>query len=271
MAILQEVEARLEHGAREIMLLGQNVNAWHGEMPQGKTGNLGELCYLLCDRLPKLKRLRYATSHPRDMHDTLIDAHRDLPQLMPWLHLPVQSGSDRVLQAMNRKHSVDDYRRIIADLRDARADIVFSSDFIVGFPCETDKDFAQTIELISDIGYAQAYSFKYSPRHGTPSAALENQVPEEVKDERLRGIQQLLDSQQQAFNLSVEGSIQPILFEKPGRYEGQIVGRTPHMQPVYIDGKKDMIGQIHKCRITGRSRFGLKAELLSKQSAVEFC
>lgn len=259
--LLQELGQRIEKGAREITLLGQNVNAWHGDMPDGTKGTLGKLCYFLCEALPKLERLRYTTSHPRDMQQDLIAAHRDLPQMMPWVHLPVQSGSDRILRAMNRRHSADDYRRIIDNLRAARDDMAFSSDFIVGFPGESDKDFAQTLALVNDVGYAQAYSFKYSARAGTPGAGLANSIDEEVKKERLQGLQQLLESQQQAFNKSVEGTILPVLFEKPGRHPNQLVGRTPYMQAVHVESSQAMIGQTEPCQITGLTRFGLKAEI----------
>ena len=181
-------------------------------------------------------RLRYTTSHPRDVDDSLVAAHRDVPELMPLVHLPVQSGSDRVLRAMNRKHTADDYRRSIERLRRARPDLALSSDFIVGYPTESDADFRETLELVRDIGFAQAFSFKYSPRPGTPAAAEADQVPEPVKTERLAELQALLQQQQRAFNAACVGQVLPVLFEKPGRHEGQLVGRSPYLQAVHADG-----------------------------------
>ena len=241
-AIVAEAERLVQNGAREITLLGQNVNAFHGEGPDGKTWGLGRLFYRLAE-IPDLKRLRYTTSHPRDMDDELIAAHRDLPQMMPFLHLPVQSGSDAILEAMNRKHTADDYRRIIDRLRAARPDMAFSSDFIVGFPGETDQDFAATMDLVRDIDFAQAYSFKYSRRPGTPAAAMPNQVDEAVKDARLQELQALLRDQQERFNQNSVGQTVPVLFDRIGHREGQIHGRTPHMQAVYADAPSQFVGQ----------------------------
>jgi tRNA-2-methylthio-N6-dimethylallyladenosine synthase len=196
-----------------------------------------------------LERLRYTTSHPRDMRDDLIGAHRDLDKLMPYLHLPVQSGSDRVLAAMNRQHTRDDYLRLVERIRAARADIALSSDFIVGFPGETDADFEETIALVREVGYAQAFSFKYSPRPGTPAAAARKQIPEEVKSARLQALQALLVKQQSAFATSCEGLTMPILFERPGRKAGQAVGRSPYLQPVHVDDAGHLIGTIADVRI----------------------
>ncbi|MDE2029102.1 MAG: tRNA (N6-isopentenyl adenosine(37)-C2)-methylthiotransferase MiaB, partial [Alphaproteobacteria bacterium] len=232
-AIIAEAERLVGNGAREITLLGQNVNAFHGEGPDGKIWGLGRLLRRLAE-IPELKRLRYTTSHPRDMDDELIGAHRDLPQLMPFLHLPVQSGSDAVLEAMNRKHTSDDYRRIVDKLRAARPDLALSSDFIVGFPGETDADHAATMRLVRDIGFAQAYSFKYSRRPGTPAAAMANQVAEDAADARLQELQELLRAQQKAFNRSLVGKTIPILFDGFGRQDGQLHGRAPFMQSTYI-------------------------------------
>jgi tRNA-2-methylthio-N6-dimethylallyladenosine synthase len=235
-SIIAEAEHLVRSGAREITLLGQNVNAFHGEGPIGETWNLARLFRRLAE-LPDLKRLRYTTSHPRDMDDDLISAHRELPQLMPFLHLPVQSGSDTILDAMNRKHTSDDYRRIIEKLRTACPDIGLSSDFIVGFPGETDKDHADTMRLISDIGFAQAYSFKYSKRPGTPATSMDNQVAGDVADARLQELQALVREQQIAFNQSLIGKILPVLFDDDGRHaeQKQLHGRSPYMQSTYID------------------------------------
>ncbi|MDE1900723.1 MAG: tRNA (N6-isopentenyl adenosine(37)-C2)-methylthiotransferase MiaB [Alphaproteobacteria bacterium] len=238
-AIIAEAEVLAANGAREITVLGQNVNAFHGEGPDGAVWGLGRLLRRLAD-IPNIKRLRYTTSHPRDMDDDLIAAHRDVPQLMPFLHLPVQSGADAVLDAMNRKHTSDDYRRIIDKLRAARPDIALSSDFIVGFPGETDADHAATMRLVRDIGFASAFSFKYSRRPGTPAAAMVQQVPETVQDARLQELQALLRAQQEAFNQSLVGKTIPVLFDgvarnDSGRHEGrQMHGRAPFMQSTYI-------------------------------------
>jgi tRNA-2-methylthio-N6-dimethylallyladenosine synthase len=241
-AIVAEAERLVQNGAKEITLLGQNVNAFHGEGLDGKVWGLGRLFHRLAE-IPGLLRLRYTTSHPRDMDDELIDAHHDLPQLMPFMHLPVQSGSDAILEAMNRKHKADDYRRIIARLHKARNDMVFSSDFIVGFPGETDADFQATMKLVREIGYAQAYSFKYSRRPGTPAAAMTNQVNEAVKDARLKELQTLLFAQQQQFNRATVGCALPVLFEDKGREKGQIFGRTPYMQAVHARASDNLLGQ----------------------------
>ncbi|HYM74119.1 MAG TPA: tRNA (N6-isopentenyl adenosine(37)-C2)-methylthiotransferase MiaB [Stellaceae bacterium] len=247
--VIAEAERLVAAGAREIVLLGQNVNAYHGLGPDGGEWGLGELLRALA-RLPGLERLRYTTSHPRDVDDGLIAAHRDLPELMPFLHLPVQSGADRVLAAMNRRHTADDYRRTVEKLRQVRPDLALSSDFIVGFPGESDLDFRATLDLVAEIGFAQAYSFKYSPRPGTPAAA-EAQVPEPVKAERLAALQALLQQQQRAFNDAAVGSVMPVLFEKPGRHEGQLVGRSPRLHPVHADAAPDRIGAILPVRIVG--------------------
>jgi tRNA-2-methylthio-N6-dimethylallyladenosine synthase len=247
--IVAEAEGLARAGVREVTLLGQNVNAWHGEGPNGSEWGLGRLLSRLAE-IPGIERLRYTTSHPRDMDDELIAAHRDLDTLMPYLHLPVQSGSDRILKAMNRRHTADDYRRLIDRIRSARPDIAMSGDFIVGFPGETDEDFAETLKIVGDIGYAQAFSFKYSPRPGTPGAELDGQVPEEVKDRRLQELQALLISQQHSFAAGLVGSDMAILLEKEGRYEGQLVGRSPWLQPVVIDDAAGRIGDIIRARIT---------------------
>jgi tRNA-2-methylthio-N6-dimethylallyladenosine synthase len=247
-AVLAEARRLVARGAREITLLGQNVNAYHGAAPAGGVWRLGDLLAALA-AVPGLARLRYTTSHPNDIDDALIAAHRDVPELMPFLHLPVQSGADRVLAAMNRRHTVDQYRRTVDRLRGARPDLALSSDFIVGFPGETDEDFAATLALVRDIGFAQAFSFKYSPRPGTPAAGLGRQVPEPVKAERLTALQKLLDAQQDAFNAAAIGRVLPILFEKDGRHPGQLVGRSPYLHAVHAVAPNDLKGRIVPVRI----------------------
>ncbi len=247
-AVVAEAERLVAAGSREITLLGQNVNAYHGLGPDGREWGLGRLIRRLAE-IDGLERIRYTTSHPRDMDDELISAHGEVPQLMPFLHLPVQSGSDRVLAAMNRRHTAEDYRRIVDKLRAARADIALSSDFIVGFPGERDVDFAATLRLVTEIGFAQAFSFKYSARPGTPAATAPNQVPEEVKQERLAGLQQLLRAQQESFNRAQLGRVLPVLVEGEGRHPGQLVGRTPYLQPVHFNGERHHIGRIVPVRI----------------------
>ncbi|MGB6117479.1 MAG: tRNA (N6-isopentenyl adenosine(37)-C2)-methylthiotransferase MiaB [Mesorhizobium sp.] len=251
--IITEAQRLADAGVREITLLGQNVNAWHGEGP-GQGGNtrewgLGQLLRRLAE-IPGIARLRYTTSHPRDMDDALIEAHRDLPSLMPYLHLPVQAGSDRILKAMNRKHTAADYLRLIERIRSVRPDIAISGDFIVGFPGETDADFEATMQLVRDVGYAAAYSFKYSPRPGTPGADMPDHVPEPVKDERLQRLQELLDVQQAAFVTNLKGQPVEILIERAGKEPGQLVGRSPWLQPVIVDEKAGGIGDIVTVRIT---------------------
>jgi tRNA-2-methylthio-N6-dimethylallyladenosine synthase len=256
--IVAEAESLARAGVREVTLLGQNVNAWHGEGPDGAEWGLGRLLFRLAE-IPGIERLRYTTSHPRDMDDELIAAHRDLDTLMPYLHLPVQAGSDRILKAMNRRHTADDYRRLIDRIRAACPDIAMSGDFIVGFPGETDEDFAETLKIVRDIGYAQAFSFKYSPRPGTPGAELDGQVPEEVKNRRLQELQALLISQQHSFAAGLVGSDMAVLLEKEGRHEGQLVGRSPWLQPVVIDDAVGRIGDIIKVRITHANANSLSA------------
>ncbi len=227
---------------REITLIGQNVNAYHGDDDGGRGSTLGRLLHRLAE-IPGVARLRYTTSHPRDMDDSLIAAHRDLPALMPQLHLPVQSGSDRILDAMNRRHTRADYLAVIERLRTARPDIAFSSDFIVGFPGETEDDFSDTLHLVGEVGYASAFSFKYSPRPGTPAAEME-QLPEAVKDERLQRLQREIDRHQAAFMARCEGQTFDVLFERTGRHPGQIVGRSPYLQPVQVMAPPSLIGEI---------------------------
>jgi tRNA-2-methylthio-N6-dimethylallyladenosine synthase len=259
-SILAEAESLVAKGAREITFLGQNVNAYRGAGPDGETWTLARLIMALA-KVEGMKRLRYITSHPRDMSDDLIAAHREVAELMPYLHLPIQSGSDRVLQAMNRQHSSDDYLRTVERVRKARPDIALSSDFIVGFPGETDVDFEETLSLVRRVGYAQSYSFKYSARPGTPAAAAHKQVPDDVKNARLQTLQSLLGDQQDAFNAACVGRVLAVLFEKPGRKDGQGVGRTPYMQPVHVDGAAPLIGQIADVRIEAILPNSLKGAL----------
>ncbi len=247
-AVLAEARRLVESGTREITLLGQNVNAYHGEGPGGGTWGLGRLLSALAE-IDGLARLRYTTSHPRDMDDELVAAHRDLEVLMPYLHLPVQSGSDKILAAMNRRHGAADYRRVVERLRSARPDLALSSDFIVGFPGESDADFADTLRLVTEVGYAQAYSFKYSPRPGTPAADAAGQVPEAVKAERLAMLQNLLAEQQIAFNQGCVGREVEVLFEAEGRRAGQLLGRSPFMQAVHVAAPARLRGRLLPVRI----------------------
>ena len=258
--VIAEAERLVAAGTVELTLLGQNVNAWRGEAPGGGTWNFARLLRALAG-IEGLARIRYTTSHPLDMDDDLIRAHAELPELMPYLHLPVQSGSDRILAAMNRRHTRDDYRRIIGKLRDARPDIAVSGDFIVGFPGETDRDFADTINLIADIGYASAYSFKYSPRPGTPAASLDTQVEERVKAERLASLQQVTDSQQLAFNKGKVGATMEVLVERPAGRSGQRAGRSPWMQAVHFPEQSGEIGDIMPFKITEAHQNSLSGEL----------
>jgi tRNA-2-methylthio-N6-dimethylallyladenosine synthase len=240
-AVLAEARRLVAQGSREITLLGQNVNAWHGAAPDAGTWDLANLLRALAE-LPGLLRLRYTTSHPRDMDDALIAAHRDLPMLMPFLHLPVQSGADRVLAAMNRRHTAGDYLRLVDKLRAARPEIALSSDFIVGHPGETDTDFEATLALVREVGFAQAFSFKYSARPGTPAATAPGQIPYAEKECRLAGLQALLRAQQIRFNAGCVGLALPVLFTGPGRHPGQIAGRSPFLQPVHASGPSNVIG-----------------------------
>ena len=264
--IVDDVKRLAENGVRELTLIGQNVNAYHGEGPDGKSWPLGKLLDRLAG-IPGIVRLRYSTSHPRDVDDSLIAAHRDLPALMPFVHLPVQSGSDRMLAAMNRKHTVKDYLEVIERFRRARQDIAFSSDFIVGFPGESAEDFSATLALVTQIGYAAAYSFKYSPRPGTPAADMRETVSTADMDERLARLQGLIDSQQSAFNKAAIGTTVDVLFERPARNPGQIVGRTAWLQPAHVMASPDIIGQVLPVRIDSLERYSLKGELVSSAAA----
>ncbi len=253
-----DAEARrlADRGALELTLLGQNVNAYHGMGPGGRPFSLAELIGHLSG-IEGIARLRYMTSHPRDMSDDLIDAHADTGKLMPFLHLPVQSGSDRILAAMNRKHTASEYIDIIARVRSRRPDIALSSDFIVGFPGETDADFEETLDLVRAVTFAQAFSFKYSSRPGTPAADHANQIPEVVKTERLTRLQELLDQQQAAFNAQSIGAIVPVLFERPGRRPGQLIGRSPYLQLVHAEAGPEMIGEIKAVVIRSATQLSL--------------
>ena len=265
--IVEEAERLVAAGVREITLLGQNVNAWHGEGVDGCEWGLGELLHRLAE-IDGLERLRYTTSHPRDMDDALIGAHRDLDKLVPYLHLPVQAGSERVLKAMNRRHTAADYLRLVERIRAVRPDIALSGDFIVGFPGETEVDFADTLRLVEEVGYAQAFSFKYSPRPGTPSAERTDQVAETEKSERLERLQALLRAQKQRFAEACVGKTIDLLLEKPGRLPGQLIGRSPWLQPVLIDAKSSQIGDIVSVRITKTGSNSLFAEQIQGMDTV---
>jgi tRNA-2-methylthio-N6-dimethylallyladenosine synthase len=242
-AIVAEARRLVEAGARELTLLGQNVNAYRGEAPDGRPSSLARLIRAVAE-VDGLERIRYTTSHPLDVTDDLIEAHARVDKLMPFLHLPVQSGADAVLSAMNRRHTADDYRRIVGRLRAARPDLALSSDFIVGFPGETERDFAATLALVAEIGFAQAFSFKYSPRPGTPAASMRKQVSDTIKTERLAELQGLLADQAHAFNAGTVGRVLPVLLERRGRHPGQRVGRTPYLQAVHVDAPGAALGEI---------------------------
>lgn len=265
MKIVADVERLADAGVREVTLIGQNVNAYHGDGEDGRPATLGHLLRRLSD-VPGILRLRYTTSHPLDMKDDLIEAHRDLPALMPSVHLPVQSGSDRILAAMNRRHTRRDYLAAIAKLRAVRSDIAFTSDFIVGFPGETEADFRDTLSLVEEVGYAGAYSFAYSPRPGTPAADMDNPVPAAETHERLQRLQALITRQWRAFNASFIGKTAEVLLEKPGRLPGQLVGKTPYLQTVQVMARPELIGTVLSVKITGagtNTLFGDGAEQMA--------
>jgi tRNA-2-methylthio-N6-dimethylallyladenosine synthase len=241
--ILHEAKHLVGLGVKELTLLGQNVNSYHGIGTGDDEWGLGRLIRATGE-IDGLERIRYTTSYPADVDDELIAAHRDVEQLMPFLHLPVQSGSDRILKAMNRRHGADQYRRLVERLRQARPDIALSSDFIVGFPGETDADFEDTMALVRETGFIQAYSFKYSPRPGTPAAGLENQIDEKIKSDRLKVLQDVLNKQQLAFNKSCVGRTLPVLLDRQGRHPGQMIGRSPYMQPVHVTAPDELFGTI---------------------------
>jgi tRNA-2-methylthio-N6-dimethylallyladenosine synthase len=264
--IIEEISGLAAAGVREITLIGQNVNAYHGIDSRGRVVSLAGLIEKVA-ALPGVERIRYTTSHPRDMDDGLLEAHRDIPALMPYLHLPVQSGSDRMLAAMNRKHTAADYLRVIARVRKARPDVVFSSDFIVGFPGETDADFEDTLQLVAAVRFAGAYSFKYSARPGTPATELADPVSEDVKSRRLAELQRLLDEQRRAFDEAAVGKRTQVLFEKPGRHLGQMIGKTPYLQAVYADGAPDMIGKILNVDILEATSNSLRGAILPQPAS----
>ena len=258
--VLAEARALAERGVREVTLLGQNVNAYNGPGPEGEIWSLARLARALAD-IPGLDRIRYTTSHPNDMSDELIAAHGELEALMPYLHLPVQSGSDRILRLMNRKHSAAQYLTLIERLRAARPDLAISGDFIVGFPGETEQDFEQTLSLVREVGYASAFSFMYSPRPGTPAAAMAAPTPEEVSRDRLLRLQALLTEQQVGFNRAQAGRTLPVLFEKKGRHGAQAIGRSPYLQSVHVDDAAHLIGQIVPVHIVSGAQNSLAGQL----------
>ncbi len=258
--ILEEASRLIDGGAKEITLLGQNVNAFHGT-DHGRNATLADLIARLA-RLSGLERIRYTTSHPCDMSEDLIALHGSEPKLMPYLHLPIQSGSDRVLARMNRKHTAALYLDVLARLRGARPDIALSSDFIVGFPGETEEDFSATLGVVAQVGYAAAYSFKYSPRPGTPAATEEDQVPEDVKTERLSRLQALLGEQQKAFNLRAVGTTMPVLFDREGRVDSQYIGRSPYMQSVHCLGGEQLHGNIVHVQIVDATQSSLTGQVI---------
>ncbi|HET8543544.1 MAG TPA: tRNA (N6-isopentenyl adenosine(37)-C2)-methylthiotransferase MiaB [Pseudolabrys sp.] len=260
--IVAEVERLADGGVREVTLIGQNVNAYHGLAPDGAVSSLGRLLRRLAE-VPGILRLRYTTSHPRDMDDDLVAAHRELPELMPYVHLPVQSGSDRILAAMNRKHTRKDYLDVITRLRAGRTDLAFTSDFIVGFPGETESDFRETLALVDEVGYAGAFSFMYSPRPGTPAAEMEEQISADVKSERLQRLQAAITHNQRRFNAGFAGRTVDVLLEKPGKLPGQIVGRSPYLQAVQVMAPAECIGSVHRViidEVGSNSLFGSLAD-----------
>jgi tRNA-2-methylthio-N6-dimethylallyladenosine synthase len=265
-AILDEAKALVDGGAVEITLLGQNVNAWTGEDDAGRLQGLDGLARAL-DRLPGLQRIRYTTSHPNDMTDGLIAAHGEVEKLMPFLHLPVQSGSDRILKAMNRSHSAKSYRDVLDKVRKVRPDIALSGDFIVGFPGETEADFEATLQIVRDVRYAQAYSFKYSPRPGTPAATMEDQISAEVMDDRLQRLQALLNEQQLAFNQASVGARTSILLERPGRHPGQLVGKSPWLQSVHVQADGARIGDMLDVDIISAGPNSLQGDIVKRKAA----
>ncbi len=265
--IVAEARRLAEKGVREITLLGQNVNAYRAGSPDGPV-ELAALMRRLAE-IPGVERLRYTTSHPNDMTDALIAAHAECPAVMPYLHLPVQSGSDRILKAMNRRHTAEAYVRLVERLRAARPDLALSGDFIVGFPGETEADFEATLDLIRQVTYASAFSFKYSRRPGTPAASAADQVPETVKTERLARLNELLESQRQAFNRSKVGTVMPILFERQGRHPGQLIGRSPWLQSVWTEAPDTLMGQIAQVEITGVGPNSLVGKRIEARAAAD--
>jgi tRNA-2-methylthio-N6-dimethylallyladenosine synthase len=264
--LIDEAKAIVDAGAAEITLLGQNVNAWDGEDDKGQLQGLDGLIRAL-DKIPGLRRIRYMTSHPNDMTEGLIAAHGDVEKLMPFLHLPVQSGSDRILKAMNRSHSRDSYLRILDRVRTVRPDIAFSGDFIVGFPGETEEDFEDTLRLVREVGHAQAYSFKYSPRPGTPAADMDDQIAMEIMDERLQRLQAQIVADQTAFNRNTVGKTCDVLLERPGKFDGQLIGKSPWLQSVHVLAPDLSIGNIVSVQITDSGPLSLKGEPTMRAAA----
>ena len=264
--LIDEAKAIVDAGAAEITLLGQNVNAWDGEDDKGQLQGLDGLIRAL-DKIPGLRRIRYMTSHPNDMTEGLIAAHGDVEKLMPFLHLPVQSGSDRILKAMNRSHSRDSYLRILDRVRTVRPDIAFSGDFIVGFPGETEDDFEDTLRLVREVGHAQAYSFKYSPRPGTPAADMADQIAMEIMDERLQRLQSQIVADQTAFNRNTVGKTCDVLLERPGKFDGQLIGKSPWLQSVHVLAPDLSIGNIVSVQITDSGPLSLKGEPTMRAAA----
>ncbi|MEH6660936.1 MAG: tRNA (N6-isopentenyl adenosine(37)-C2)-methylthiotransferase MiaB [Parasphingorhabdus sp.] len=264
--LVNEAKALVDGGAYEITLLGQNVNAWTGEDDKGRHQGLDGLIRAL-DKIPGLKRIRYMTSHPNDMTEGLVAAHGEVAKLMPFLHLPVQSGSDRILKAMNRSHSAQSYLDILAQMRKVRPDIALSGDFIVGFPGETDQDFEETLQIVREANYSQAFSFKYSPRPGTPAAGMDEQIAPEVMDERLQRLQALLNEQQYAFNQQTVGRTTDILLERQGKLEGQLIGKTPWLQSVHIISPDLQIGDLVDVEITQAGPNSLTGQIKERLAA----
>ncbi|WP_108810357.1 tRNA (N6-isopentenyl adenosine(37)-C2)-methylthiotransferase MiaB [Sphingorhabdus sp. Alg231-15] len=264
--LISEAQALVDGGVKEITLLGQNVNAWTSEDDKGQKQGLEGLIRAL-DKIDGLHRVRYTTSHPNDMTEALIAAHGEIASLMPYLHLPVQSGSDRILKAMNRSHTTDSYLEILSKMRRVRPDIAISGDFIVGFPGESDADFEETLAVVREANYAQAYSFKYSPRPGTPAAVMDNQIAPEVMDERLQRLQALLNEQQHEFNKQALGRRTDILLERNGKLEGQLVGKTPWLQSVHIIAPDLAIGDMVDVTIESAGPNSLQGKLTQREAA----
>ena len=259
--VLREARRLVETGSLELNLLGQNVNSYHGEDKNGKERNLAYLLNKIAE-IDGLERIRYTTSYPADVDDDLIECHRNLKKLMPYLHLPIQSGSNDVLKRMNRRHTKDEYLRVVDKLKEANPDIGMSSDFIVGFPGESDKDFQDTLDVVNMVKYIQAFSFKYSRRPGTPASIMDNQIEEKIKKERLQVLQDLLFDYQLKFNKQSVGKVMPVLFEAKGRHNGQLTGRTPYMQNLYAKADKNLINKIVSVKVTGASTNSLKGEVI---------
>ena len=263
--LLDEIARLADAGVLEVTLLGQNVNAYHGLDAHGRPIGFAALIRAVA-AVPEIRRVRYTTSHPNDMSEDLIQTHRDVAALAPYLHLPVQSGSDKMLKSMNRRHGVADYLDIVGRVRAARPDIAFSSDFIVGYPGETDADFDQTLALVRTVGFASSYAFKYSARPGTPATEMCGQVDEATKARRLTALQELIEDQRQVFNRASVGQRLEVLFEKPGRREGQVIGRSPHMQSVFAEGPRSLIGQLTEVEIVAAEPHSLRGRVVSLAS-----